>query len=550
MRYTHLVTRVLTKDGVDRESELRLPEGLEILELRTIKADGSVFYPANIDHKSSISLSGIGVGDFIDEEHIEYLPPSSYDRDGFDASMTFVFQGVDRIYHHSELVLIYPEGLEPEPVLLSRNMPVEPQIETRNGLKTVRWLTQNMPPFHQEADMPPFSYLQPAATFYYNTTWEEIRDFYYNAMRTRMGLAAPLKQKIAEWRATDLDRRALAEAVYTEVVDYIEPESSFYTNVNLVWENRSGNATLLLTALLQALEYECDIVFVHPEQMRHYIFDTPMPSFSYALLRLKIGDETVWLDPNNKGVPFGYIPFSYRGSVGMVLNPDQPLHDTVPRFTDESERIETAYQMYFRENGSVTGKGSEKFFGVFAARLKERYARLNRPEIKQRIEAGINQTFPGAVVSDVAIPEDQPRGEFEMTNEFRHDSLADADENTLAINYPLPRNPFLEEYGSLAERTTPLLISEPHYNRATVEMQLPEQYAWQSKEVVHRYDSKFGTYELAVEIDEKQKLTLKRTYHIYSQFVSPEDYKAFQAFCRDMLSNEDLVLRAARQGNG
>ena len=547
MRYTHLVTRVLTKKGVDEESELRLPEDLEILELRTIKADGSVFYPEDFEHKSSISLSGIGVGDFIDEEHIEYLPPAYYDEDGLDGEMTFIFQGIDRIYHHSELVLIYPEDLQPEPVLLSRNMPVEPEIEARNGLKYVRWITRNLPPMTLEPNMPSRAWIQPTATFYYNTTWEEIRDFYANAIGTRLGLSQRLLRQVETWKNLEPDLEKRARRVYKEVADRIEPGSNFYQNVNLVWETKSGNGTLLLLAIYRALGFDCDLVFVRPVEVEKLILDTPMPNYTYALLKLNLNGETHWLDPNHKGLAFGYVPYPYRGARGLVCDSGEPLYVDVPAFEDVTERTETAYSMYFREDGSLAGLGSERFFGLFASQLSRRYDSLNNPEIKQQVEAGMNQTYPGAVVSRVEVTQDLPRGEFELTNDFSHPGLGKTDGGVMELSFPLPKTPILEHYGTMAERTTPVRIPAPHYNVAKLVLSAPEGYRWEAPPEDRQIKSEYGSYHLKLNLQEDRKLEIERTYHLPAQYVEPVHYQEFLEFCKAMIDNEDITFRAIKQ---
>ncbi len=548
MRYTHLVTRVLTKDGVDAESEIRMPQGAEILELRTIKADGSIYYPASFENKDTLSLSGIGVGDFIDEEHIEYLPPAYYDEDGLDADITFIFQGQDRIYHHSEMVLIYPEDLDPEPVLLERNMPEAAEIEVKDGLKYVRWLTQNMPPLKEEENMPPPGFLQPTVSFHYNTRWDEVRDYYLNAIRQRMGLSDRLKEKAAEWRESESDDRKLAEKIYREVTDKVESDGQFYMNVNLVWESSKGNATLLLASIYDELGFDYDLVLTRPAIMDTFLFNIPMPAnFSYMILRLQLGDETIWVDPNLRNIAFGYLPFRFRGGQGFVLNAKKESRITLPEFEDETERIETMYEMDFNADGSVSASGSEKFFGSFASQLVDGYAAMNRPETKQRVEAGINQTFPGAEVSQVQITEDLPPGEFELTNRFRLPELGQFDKKGLTLPYPLPHVRLLERYGRLASRTTPIAISRPSYNVATLKLNLPLGYRWESKTDVLREDTAFGRYELVVERESDQTLTIKRTYHLKAQMVAPEQYQEFLVFCRAMVENEDLIFKAVKE---
>lgn len=548
MRYTHLITRVLTKEGVDVESELQLPEDLEILELRTIKANGEVLYPADIREKSSISLTGVSVGDFIDEEHIEYLPPAYYDPDGLDAAMTFIFQNVDRIYHHSELVLIYPEDLDPEPVLLSRNMPIEPEITTKDGLRIVRWLTNDLPPIRTEPAMPPQSYLNATASFYYNTTWEEIRDYYQHAVRQRLDLSYRVEDQLKAWREEGLSRKALAEKVYREVADRTEPGQSFYQNINQVWETKKGNPTLLLASMYRELGYECEIALTRPEQLRHFVFDVPMPEFSYALLRLKLDGESVWLDPSRQKLPFGYIPFEYRGARALVLRGEGPVFVDIPEFDHESERIETDYVLRFDVDGKVEGVGSETFRGSFAPQLEKRYQAMNRPETKQLVEAGMNETYPGAEVTEVTLTEDLPLATFEVVTDFRHPGLGTFEKGkSLTLPFPLPRTPLLERYGTLPNRRTPVYIGSPSYNIAKIEIVLPEGYAWETQSANHKLSTRFGSYNLDILRKDDKSLIIERTYKIPTQFVEPADYADFLEFCKALVQNEGQVFKASFQ---
>lgn len=550
MRYTHLVRRVLTKEGVDTESELRLPRNIEILELRTVKQDGTVLYPAEIDLKSSISLSGVSVGDFIDEEHIEFVPPAYYDEDGADAAMTFIYQNVDRIYHHSELVLIFPEDLAPEPVLLSRNMPVEAEVTVKNGLKYVRWLTKDMPPLREEQAMPPRAYFHPTTTFYYNTTWEEIRDYYVNAVRTRLALTDRMLTQLSMWQEQSDDPKTLAKNIYEAVTDKIEPGQEFYKNVNLVWETGEGNGSLLLHALYKHLGFESDLVLVRPKLFEDMVFDTPMPEFSYAVLRLVIDGETHWLDANRPGLPFGYVPFDFRNSRGIVLDLDDDLWVTIPDFGDQTELISSTYSLTFEADGSVKGIGSEAFNGTTAVNIEREYEAMTKPEIKNRVEAGINKNFPGAEVEDVTIVEDMPRGSFEMTHNFVHPGLAEVKDGGLEVAFPLPKVPLQERYASLGSRELPVMIVDPHVNDAEVTLKLPEGYVWTTAPQEVKRETPFGSYTFKVEMLAEGEMKLTRKYHVPAQFVAVADYEAFQAFCRFMVDNENQSLKAEKKGSG
>lgn len=546
MRYTHLVTRVLTKDGVDQESELNLPDDLEILELRTIKQDGTVFYPEDIENKSTISLSGIGVGDFIDEEHIEYLPPAYYDPDGIDASMSFVFQGIDRIYHHSELVLIYPSDLNPKPEILSRNFPNPVEIqEDDDGLTYVRWLTQEMPPVAAEPAMPNPAYFLPRATLYYNTEWNEIRDFFLNAVRLRMVMTDQLSEQLNQWRDGVTQPRDLAQKIYRQVVDEIEPSGQFYQNINLAWATRTGNAALLLAKLYEEANIPCQLVLARQRETLQTGFDVPMPDlFTYALLRIEVDGEAIWLDPNRKGLPFGYIPFEFRGSNGLVLDTDSesPLLE-IPEFDHLSERIEFVYNFTFDEDGAAHAVGTEYFHGALAADLKENFESLNQLEIEQRVEVGVNANFPGAKVTDARVLSDSSIGEFALESTFDHHDLVRLSKSW-QIDQLLPPNSIQSKYASQPSRHLPVHIRRPHINQGRLTLSLPDTMVWATKARQVTRESPFGLFSLTVEPLDDRTVEITRRYELPSQIIAVADYQSFLEFCQFMTENEEIQLEA------
>ncbi|HZJ55096.1 MAG TPA: hypothetical protein VFD38_13225, partial [Myxococcaceae bacterium] len=58
----HTVEKVLDQSAVARVAEVQVPQGAQVLALRTLKADGSVLEPESLD-KDTVSLPGVGVGD-------------------------------------------------------------------------------------------------------------------------------------------------------------------------------------------------------------------------------------------------------------------------------------------------------------------------------------------------------------------------------------------------------------------------------------------------------------------------------------------------------
>lgn len=545
LRYTHLVTRVLTKAGIDRESEIRLPSHCEVLELRTIKQDGKIFYPENIKNKNTLSLSGISVGDFIDEEHIEYLPPAYYDKDGLDGGMSFIFRGIDRIFHHSECVLIYPENLPVEPQYYEINFPDQVEKTVKSGLIYLRWVAKNVPPLVPEPAMPNPAQLMPRVSFSYNTSWEEIRDFFMNVTQSKMKVTQALTDMAEQWKTEYPEPKARAEAIYRFLTDEIEPSRNFYQDVNLTWENRKGNATLLMAALYPLAGIPCTVAYSRTRSFEKSILDTPFPDlFFRAFLVVHLPLKTLWLDANMKNLPFGYISPDFFGAKAIYLDPEADPVTWVPAQNSEFEPVESSYRLVIQSDGSLMGWGEERFNGTLAAHLTGYYRDMKEEERLKKVEAGVNDRFPQSTVSQVFVDDKPEPGHFSLNYSFDASHWVSVSADGIEIPYPLPHSPLRDHYANLATRTFPVDIESGIENIASMSVRLPEGYIWHKPELKKHIESEFGTYDLNVESISDSEIQVKRSYRLPARKISLEDYPEFQKFCQNILDAEQITLKA------
>ena len=108
---THSITQVLSKDAIEHVGEVTVPEGAEVLALRTHKADGTVREAEEIAGKGAISAPNLAVGDFVEAETREFKEARAAVAPGFVAER-FYFQSFDAPLDRSEYVLIAPAGAE------------------------------------------------------------------------------------------------------------------------------------------------------------------------------------------------------------------------------------------------------------------------------------------------------------------------------------------------------------------------------------------------------------------------------------------------------
>ncbi len=86
----HTVEKVLDQSAVARVAEVQVPQGAQVLALRTLKADGTVLEPESLD-KDTVSLPGVGVGDAVEFEYLLSHPARRAASPGWTAG-AFYFQ--------------------------------------------------------------------------------------------------------------------------------------------------------------------------------------------------------------------------------------------------------------------------------------------------------------------------------------------------------------------------------------------------------------------------------------------------------------------------
>jgi tetratricopeptide (TPR) repeat protein len=541
LRYTHLVTRVRTKKGIDEESEILLPRRHELLELRTIKPDGRIIFPEILPHKNSVSLTDLTVGDLIDEEHIEVVPPSSFDRDGANNDMTFVFQSDSRFYHHSEIVIIYPEDLKVAPEFLERHYPQKVETSRKGGLIHKRWLMKNNAPLETEPHMPSPGGFFPRMTFNYNTTWEDLRDFHVDGMARRRKMGQALHAWLAPFQGRSADRET-AQAVYDAVMAEVEPVGTFLNPIDQLWHQKKGNPALLLWSLYEQLGFEVRLLLSQPRQARNQVFFVPHLSlFQHPLVQLTFEDEIVILETGLPHFPFGQFPYDFAGGEALVIDPFASPLVTLPETFGPQKEVASLYQMTLDAQGTLRGSGEERFNGALASRLHQYHQGVTDKERLQQVENSVNHNFPGARLLEVSVNE-VPKGSFALTFLMETESWLPPLTDGMEIPFLLPKNKLYETYTSAPQRRFPLRLGEPVTNDARIELTLPAGMTWHLTPSVQEEDSPFGTYRLALSLSSPQTLVMHRVYSLHQEEIAPEDYSAFQAFCRSLRALENRVF--------
>ena len=367
---THNIIRVLTKDGLGKFGEVRIPDGAEVLTLRTIKADGSTREPESIPEKDTVSAPDLEVGDFVEFEYIDRDAPIAGFPRAFLAER-FYFASNDAPLDRSEYVLIVPADLplqidvrgpaqsasaataSPDRI---RDVPVA-QVRTQGSLRIHTWQRQHVPRLRPE---PPLS--------------EAVIDEWMPSVRVGGGLSfAHYVNYLRERRVRTLhigrDVRAQAVALVGPPLREADLESSppardsdpllqlvhralkldawvrksiregaggsIDEQATSILARREGRRDTLLMALLQAAGIPCELWLVRPKNAPQ--LEGPLPDLTaYTDVVIAVapgrgpgGQPLLFLEPSLRHTTSGYVRPMLRGAKALLV-PEPPSAPRLP----------------------------------------------------------------------------------------------------------------------------------------------------------------------------------------------------------------------------
>ncbi|MBL9008323.1 MAG: tetratricopeptide repeat protein [Myxococcales bacterium] len=366
---THNIIRVLTKDGLGKFGEVRIPDGAEVLTLRTIKADGSTREPESIPEKDTVSAPDLEVGDFVEFEYIDRDPPIAGFPRAFLAER-FYFASTDAPLDRSEYVLVVPTDLplqidvrgpaqssaESAPPATVRDVPVA-NVRTQGELRIHTWQRSHVPRLRPE---PPLSEAvidewMPSVrvggglsfAHYVNFLRERrVRTLHIGRDVRAQALALvgpPLRDGDLESGAPtgnsdpllQIVRRALRLDAWVRKSIREGSGGSIDEQATSILARREGRRDTLLLALLQAAGIPCELWLVRPKNAPQ--LEGPLPDLTaYSEVVIAVapgrgpgGQPLLFLEPSLRHTTSGYVRPMLRGAKALRV-PEPPSSPRLP----------------------------------------------------------------------------------------------------------------------------------------------------------------------------------------------------------------------------
>jgi tetratricopeptide (TPR) repeat protein len=458
MIITHSIVRVQSKDGIERWGEVQIPEGAEVLTLRTHKADGSVREPEEIFGKATVSAPDLAPGDFVEWETLEVRDPSEAFAPGFLGDR-FYFQSIEAPLDRSEYLLVTPRGMRPQ--IDSRAGAPHPTIEDGpDGTRLARFAVRHVPQLFPERSAVPAVEWIPSVRVSADVTAERWARFLADQLAGVDRTSPALRRTARELAAQTRDPARLPEAIVKWVNEHIEPEADLLEPATFSLARARGNRAALLLALGRTLGLAVDVVFARP--LSTAAADAPMiqqelDDFGTALVRLATPAGARYVDPHLRRAPFGYLPPALDGA--PVLVPGQGGAAAVFARNVVADTRRVALNARLGVEGEASVSVVEELTGWPALEWVEMVDRAgtDRAKLRQDFEQrGLGQNFPGATLTDLKV--DLQDGGIRVTYAFTHPELASLEGGVLKLAPTFFRSQPARRYATEASRKSTLLL--------------------------------------------------------------------------------------------
>ena len=290
----------LNKDGISRYGEVALPRGADLLELRTIKANGEIIEPELAQQKPTISMPALEPGDAIEEEYVLHyaeldLMPESASAHAFGSFAAPIL--------HSRFVLLNP----PEAMIQVREQAGTPLplVGENNGMVIRVWERDNIAQAIAESFMPAINLLPTVTIAQAEKTSARLRDELIDASRAGLHVYEAVTALHLSQAGGDVEKAKRLYRFVTSKIDSSGPEWAVSPAEDTLASGQ-GSRTMALLALARAVGLRAELLLARKVEQN---CGEELSCFTEPLVRFWLPNgESTDVDAESDDLPFGVIP--------------------------------------------------------------------------------------------------------------------------------------------------------------------------------------------------------------------------------------------------
>jgi len=317
----------------------------------------------------------------------------------------------------------YSHGVVEERVMVQR-IPHDDTIQVKNSGDTFTVDMTDVPPLPHEDWMPPIHSLRWRVSFYYTYAitageyWKKEAEFWKSDVENFAKVTGTLKTAAAGMVSPGDSEEDKARKIYSAVqkldnTDFSRQKTDAerrqqklkqdYT-VEAIWKNQGGagnSVALLYVALARAAGLKAWPMMVADRNA--VLFDPALLSTQQLedyIAVVNIGGKEVFLDPAQKGCPFGALHWAHTSTAGFRESDTGPAVAPTPAPNYKDNVTQAIADLTFDAEGNVKGTGRMIFKGAEALYWRQKALTNSEDEVRKEFLAQLNGEVPEGVEAD------------------------------------------------------------------------------------------------------------------------------------------------------
>jgi len=546
--YQHSVTQALNKRGIAQLGEVDIPRAVDLLELRTLKANGTFVEAEEGENKNIVSMPSLAEGDAIEIAYLQHV--SSETLITSPEVLDFAFASSQSPTRSARLTLIRDHVPEP---LLWRS-PEVPCIHSEPGddVSVTIWEIANRPAVQDEPAAP--KYDRRARLLWLSmdrTQLEDPRAQIRNALISATKVSFRIRDLASELEGSSGSK---INAAYQYVMQNIEEEPENWHDGNITsadesLEHGEGNRAATLVALLSALGYEADLVLAS-ERGKHDADDkcTNARSYTHPLVRVALPDSgTILVDPQVDGVAAGALSPEVEGETALIIPRSQAPSKQSFVVAESTNQLSVATAaLRLDEAGGLAGKMRIRFGSFRSAQMRKMLRSLPSRDRETFFEQMANRILPSASsVAATVNHEEDPEQALELELNIRASKFGQWNGSEVQLEEIVPPLRLGKIYATLPQRHQPVFLDTPLIESSEFAIDLPAVLAAVRVSGAFDVKSEFVDYHSEF-ISEGRVRKLSRRFRIPSQVIAPAKYREFSDFALQVDTAEKQPIQLRR----
>ncbi len=531
--YYHGLTRALTPAGAAQAGRLQQMPSSVLLDVKIHKPDGTVIIPPELPGGGgSLELSDVKAGDLVEEEYVSALAGIGGGRRGHLSPYIYRFADADRAFGLSEYMLLVPPEIDLSVDGMFEGL--QREESSTDGLEVLRWRSEEVPPVPTEPLAPPAQELLPWVSYGFGVTWQDVGD----AVRDRILATFVGSDELEEWAEPQLEGHDLEERLASLVdatvgeVEAGRSQLELGTTVGESFSRREGNRLGIVAFLLVRAGLEVDLALSRPLPLARSHLEVPtMEAFGQPVLRVRRGDETVWVDLDEERRGVGHISPLLQGSDALLIPLDDPRRpvsylDRLPVFPNPELEDRRRVHAVLDASGEARVEVELVLRGGAGQRLSEQVESLPSERVQMLYVQVAVGLLPGAenVTGSVGRDGDEVR----LTLGLDLPGACEGPAGRQVCRGLVIHRPLVPALASLPQRRFPLVLQLPISQRHELVLELPS--GWTMDRGPRLLEARWGSVREELEITDGRVHSVLRL-EIPAQVVAPEEYPEFARFC-------------------